>query len=102
MDAVLALITRESKLYLAVSKATLMLRYLLLAFCLLLGGLLACSVCRTVLEFRERVSPNYRTKAHLAYININLLHRYHGLKGHFPPAYLVDSNGNRLHSWRTL
>jgi type II secretory pathway pseudopilin PulG len=30
------------------------------------------------------------------------LHNYHDKHGHFPPAYTVDEQGNRLHSWRTL
>lgn len=30
------------------------------------------------------------------------LHQYHDVYGSFPPAYTVDSNGRRLHSWRTL
>lgn len=30
------------------------------------------------------------------------LHNYHDTYGSFPPAYTVDSYGNRLHSWRTL
>ncbi len=30
------------------------------------------------------------------------LHRYHDKHGSFPPAYTVDAQGNRLHSWRTL
>lgn len=30
------------------------------------------------------------------------LHNYHDKHGHFPPAYTVDDEGNRLHSWRTL
>jgi prepilin-type processing-associated H-X9-DG protein len=30
------------------------------------------------------------------------LYRYHAEHGHFPPAYTVDAQGNRLHSWRTL
>ncbi len=30
------------------------------------------------------------------------LHNYHDKHGHFPPAYTVDEEGNRLHSWRTL
>ncbi|MDB5343087.1 MAG: hypothetical protein JWP89_1464 [Schlesneria sp.] len=30
------------------------------------------------------------------------LHNYHEHYGTFPPAYTVDSNGTRLHSWRTL
>jgi prepilin-type N-terminal cleavage/methylation domain-containing protein len=30
------------------------------------------------------------------------LHNYHDVYGSFPPAYTVDADGNRLHSWRTL
>jgi prepilin-type N-terminal cleavage/methylation domain-containing protein/prepilin-type processing-associated H-X9-DG protein len=30
------------------------------------------------------------------------LHNYAETYGGFPPAYTVDENGNRLHSWRTL
>ncbi len=30
------------------------------------------------------------------------LHEYHDAYGAFPPAYTVDADGNRLHSWRTL
>lgn len=30
------------------------------------------------------------------------MHNYHDTYGTFPPAYTVDENGNRLHSWRTL
>ncbi len=29
-------------------------------------------------------------------------HNYHDDHGVFPPAYTVDENGTRLHSWRTL
>ena len=30
------------------------------------------------------------------------LHLYHDVHHAFPPAYTVDANGRRLHSWRTL
>lgn len=30
------------------------------------------------------------------------LHNYHDHYGTFPPAYTVDADGKRLHSWRTL
>lgn len=30
------------------------------------------------------------------------LHNYHDVHNSFPPAYTVDANGNKLHSWRTL
>lgn len=29
-------------------------------------------------------------------------HNYHDIYGSFPPAYTVDADGRRLHSWRTL
>ncbi len=29
-------------------------------------------------------------------------HNYHSAYGTLPPAYTVDADGNRLHSWRTL
>ena len=30
------------------------------------------------------------------------LHNYHSAYGTLPPAYTIDVDGNRLHSWRTL
>lgn len=30
------------------------------------------------------------------------LHNYHDAYGTFPPAYVADENGRRLHSWRVL
>lgn len=30
------------------------------------------------------------------------MHNYHDTFGSFPPAYTVDANGKKLHSWRTL
>src|SRR5262245_28362452 len=30
------------------------------------------------------------------------LREYHGVNGHFPPAYVVDSKGRPMHSWRVL
>lgn len=39
--------------------------------------------------------------SHLKQIG-SALHNYHDLYGAFPPAYTVDANGSRLHSWRTL
>jgi prepilin-type processing-associated H-X9-DG protein len=30
------------------------------------------------------------------------MHNYHDKYGSFPPAYTVDANGKKLHSWRTL
>jgi hypothetical protein len=40
-------------------------------------------------------------KGHLSGIAF-ALHRYHETHMGFPPAYTVDENGQRLHSWRTL
>jgi hypothetical protein len=30
------------------------------------------------------------------------MHNYHDVYKQFPPAYTLDANGNKLHSWRTL
>lgn len=30
------------------------------------------------------------------------MHNYHDVHGTLPPAYTVDADGNKLHSWRTL
>ena len=30
------------------------------------------------------------------------MHNYHDTYQSFPPAYTVDADGNKLHSWRTL
>lgn len=44
-----------------------------------------------------------RSRCHNNVRNIMLaLHNYHDDHGAFPPAFTVDENGNRLHSWRTL
>lgn len=50
----------------------------------------------------------YRESAHTDRCRANLkriataLQAYHDIHSSFPPAYVVDSNGNRLHSWRVL
>jgi hypothetical protein len=46
-------------------------------------------------------SPVSRCRNNLKQIGL-ALHNYHDKHGHFPPAWTVDEQGNRLHSWRTL
>jgi hypothetical protein len=49
-----------------------------------------------------------RRVSHLAHCKNNLkmialaLHSYHEAFGAFPPAYIADSHGKRMHSWRAL
>jgi hypothetical protein len=50
---------------------------------------------------REMLAFNPRTISNGAEI-AHAFHRYHEKNGHFPPAYTVESKGQKLHSWRTL
>ena len=49
---------------------------------------------------REASHPS-ECKSHLKAIGL-ALHQYHDNHGSFPPAYVVDADGKRLHSWRVL
>jgi prepilin-type N-terminal cleavage/methylation domain-containing protein len=49
----------------------------------------------------REASRRSECKNHLKQIGI-ALHNYAETYGGFPPAYTVDADGNRLHSWRTL
>lgn len=46
-------------------------------------------------------SPRNQCKSNLKLITLALL-EYESANGTLPPAYTVDGDGNRLHSWRTL
>jgi hypothetical protein len=70
-----------------------------------LGGLAAIVV--VIIELLPNVghgpSASRRTQCKNNLKQIALaLHNYHDVYESFPPAYTVDENGNRLHSWRTL
>lgn len=57
-----------------------------------------------LLPAQRRVRPaakKTQCKNNLKQIGL-ALHNYHDVYGAFPPAYTVDANGKRLHSWRTL
>jgi hypothetical protein len=67
---------------------------------ILIGALLVALLLPSVRRSRE---PSRRSncKNNLKQIGI-ALHNYHDEYGMFPPAYTVDAEGNKLHSWRTL
>lgn len=46
-------------------------------------------------------SRRFQCKHNLKQIML-ALNAYREMHGHYPPAFSVDSQGNRLHSWRTL
>lgn len=52
---------------------------------------------------RQQCEASHRSecKSHLKAIGV-ALHQYHDKHGSFPPAYVVDADGKRLHSWRVL
>jgi hypothetical protein len=56
-----------------------------------------------LMPFSRGREPAYRTQCKNNLKQIGLaLHNYHDEHGVFPPAFTVDENGKRLHSWRTL
>lgn len=63
------------------------------------------AVLYVVLQPALMETPGHRgrtpCKNNLKLIGI-ALHNYHETYGRLPPAYTVDEQGNRLHSWRTL
>lgn len=54
-----------------------------------------------VLQQAREAARRTECKSHLKAIGL-ALHQYHDKHGSFPPAYIVDADGKRLHSWRVL
>lgn len=68
------------------------------------GIVISLLVASLFLPARRRVPESARRTQCLNNLtNIGLaLHNYQAVHGKLPPAYTVDADGNRLHSWRTL
>jgi len=85
-------------------KSSANMAVIVLAICVIgflgCGGLLAVLLLPAVQSAGEAARraqcSNYLKQIGLA------MHNYHDVWGSLPPAYTVDEDGNRLHSWRTL
>ncbi len=68
-----------------------------------LGWLLVAAVAAAIVfsgvEHLRRTWDEQRCQRDLAFYPQALMN-YHTTFSHFPPAYLMDSNGRRMHSWR--
>ena len=84
-------------------------RSLTTALVLSLGGLFAVAATFGILVFvalpfvRSTQVRSYRiqSKSHLQRIAL-AIRNYHNDHGSYPPAYVADSNGRPMHSWRVL
>jgi prepilin-type processing-associated H-X9-DG protein len=66
-------------------------------------GIVAVLVALLYPSTRSAPTPGRRMQCKNNLKTIALaLHNYHDVYDAFPPAYTVDENGQRLHSWRTL
>ncbi len=65
-----------------------------------LGGLI-CWVIGLAFGLDFETRSEARCKANLAAIG-SAMHEYHAKYGHFPPAFLTDTNGTPTQSWRVL
>ena len=88
--------------------ATSTAKILIIVICAAIGGVLlgACCCIAPALLLpgvqQARVAAERVDTMNKSRIISLALQNYHDTHGKYPPAYLTDDSGNRLHSWRTM
>lgn len=81
-------------------KIVIVILAVLLVVALACGGILAALLIPAVSSARQ-AAQRMQCANNLKQISL-ALHNYESVYQSFPPAFTVDENGNKLHSWRTL
>lgn len=75
-------------------------RWIMYAVCSIGLAVLVCVLWRAV-DFAHQAGLHSACSCPLGSLHL-AMQNYHAVHGHFPPAYLTDTDGTPIHSWRVL